>query len=109
MAAETKHRAIFRASHKGCVPITESAYLSILDWTGRQINKQKRGSIPSEIAPILERLGLVSDGWVTMVTEFGRLFRGNAGKPTSLRDSATQQNRQRVPSIANTEALFARA
>jgi REP element-mobilizing transposase RayT len=92
VADETKHRAIFRASHKGCLPITLADYLSILDWTGRQIRKKKRGSIPSDLAPILERLGLVSDGWVTMVTEFGRLFRGDAGKPTSLRDSAANES-----------------
>jgi hypothetical protein len=107
VADETKHQAVFRASHKGCLPISLADYLSILDWTGRQISKNKRGSIPSDLAPILERLGLMSDGWVTMVTEFGKLFRGNAGKPTTLRDSAAKQNRQRVHSIANTEGLFA--
>ena len=109
VADETQHKAIFRASHKGCLPISLAEYILILDWTGRQIHKTKRGSIPSGMGPILDRLGLVSDGWVTMVTEFGRLFRGNAGKPSSLRDSAVRQARQRVHSIASTETLFAGA
>ncbi len=30
-------------------------YLSLLDWTGRQLREGKRGAIPQDLAPILER------------------------------------------------------
>jgi hypothetical protein len=47
-----------RASDKGILEMSSTDYLQLLDWTGRQIAKNKRGAIPSELAPILERLGL---------------------------------------------------
>jgi REP element-mobilizing transposase RayT len=93
VADETTHRAIYRASH-------------IQDWTGRQIS-QGKGAIPSDIAPILERLGFMSEGWVTMVTEFGRLFRQSAGRPTSLQGEALRRSRTRVHSIKQTQSHFA--
>jgi REP element-mobilizing transposase RayT len=106
VADETTHRAIYRASHKGCLPISLGEYLRILDWTGRQIS-HGQGSIPSDIAPLLERLGLMSEGWVTMVTEFGRLFRQSAGRPTSLKNDALRHSRTRVHSIKQTQSHFA--
>ena len=30
--------------------------LDLLDWTGRQLRQDKRGAIPRDLAPILERL-----------------------------------------------------
>jgi REP element-mobilizing transposase RayT len=107
VADETKHASIFRASHKGCLPISLADYLRILDWTGRQIRHGKRGAIPSDLAPILERLGLISEGWVTMVTEFGKLFRQSAGSPTSLREHAQRHLRQRVHSVEQSKSHFA--
>ncbi len=29
----------------------------LLDWTGRELRRDKRGAIPDELAPILDRLG----------------------------------------------------
>ena len=47
-------------------------YLSLLDWTGRQLRAVSRGTIPAQLAPILERLGVNGDGWVETVRHFGR-------------------------------------
>jgi hypothetical protein len=45
-----------RASNKGCLPMSFGEYLDLLDWTGRQLRDDKRGAIPQELAPILQRL-----------------------------------------------------
>lgn len=46
----------WRASDKGIVALGLDDYLKLLDWTGRQVVAGKRGAIPADLAPILERL-----------------------------------------------------
>jgi hypothetical protein len=73
-----------RASRKGFLPLSLCEYLALLDWTGRVLHKKKRGAIPSELAPILVRLGIDTNGWCDLVRNFGRLFKRAAGTPNSL-------------------------
>ena len=43
-----------RASDKGCLSsISLTRYLELLDWTGRQVRRDKVGSIPPSVRPIL--------------------------------------------------------
>jgi hypothetical protein len=73
-----------RASNKGCLPMSLADYLRLLDWTGRQLRRDKRGAIPSDVAPILERLKVTDDGWLHLVKDFSRMFRRAAGTPATL-------------------------
>jgi hypothetical protein len=73
-----------RASRKGFLPLSLCEYLALLDWTGRVLHKRKRGAIPSELATILVRLGIDTNGWCDLVRKFGRLFKRAAGTPNSL-------------------------
>jgi hypothetical protein len=59
-------------------------YLEVLDWTGRQIASGKRGAIPSDLAPILSRLGIDDSNWLELAGNFGRLFQRVAGRPSSI-------------------------
>jgi REP element-mobilizing transposase RayT len=77
-----------RASDKGFLPIKLVDYLKLVDWTGRQIVKGKRGRIPDKCKPILDRLGLSREVWCDLVKDFGRLFGRVAGRPESLEESA---------------------
>jgi hypothetical protein len=38
------------------IQFDEQDYYRLLDWTGRAIRDDKKGSIPEDLAPILERL-----------------------------------------------------
>jgi hypothetical protein len=38
--------------------LTLAEYLQLLDWTGRQLKPGKRGAIPKNSPPILDRLNL---------------------------------------------------
>ncbi len=80
-----------RASFKGFLSMSLTRYLELLDWTGRQLRSDKRGSIPSHLAPILERLGIGAQGWCDLVSKFGRLFNRAAGNPVSLSREATRR------------------
>jgi len=57
-----------------CTPLSVDDYLALVDETGRQIRRGKRGAIPARLAPILERLELDVAGWVTAMSEPGRLL-----------------------------------
>jgi REP element-mobilizing transposase RayT len=77
-----------RASDKGFLPLQLPDYLQLVDWTGREIVRGKRGRIPDRCKPILDRLGLSREVWCELVKEFGRLFGRVAGSRQSLNKSA---------------------
>ena len=54
------------------LPYAFTDYLMLVDWTGRAIRVDKRGHIPSHLAPILARLGLDEIRWLKQVTLFRR-------------------------------------
>ena len=70
-----------RASNRGCLAMSLHDSLRLLDWTGRQLRRDKRGAIPTDAAPILERLKISGEGWMDLVKDFSRLFRRAAGTP----------------------------
>ena len=80
-----------RASDKGFLPMSVEDYLELLDWTGRQTVAGKTGTIPPHLAPILQRLGIVPEGWYELATGFGRLFHRVAGSPASVAREATRR------------------
>ena len=75
-----------RASNLGFLPLSLTEYLRLLDWTGRQIRRDKQGAIPipADLAPILDRLHLAGDMWVEQVKHFGRWFRRAVGRASTL-------------------------
>ncbi len=87
-----QHRAA-RASDQGYLPIQLDRYLLLLDWTGRQLRAVSQGTIPAQLAPILERLGVNGDGWVETVRQFGRWFKTAAGRRDSLARLAARRGK----------------
>ncbi len=81
---QSVRRPATRASDQGYLPIQLDKYLSLLDWTGRQLRATSRGTIPAHLLPILERLGVIGEGWVETVQQFGRRFKTAAGRRDSL-------------------------
>ncbi len=98
-----------RASDKGVTDMTLENYFSLLDWTGRQQRKGKRGKIPSQLPPILERLGLTADQWLHCVKEFDELFGLAVGKPASLKKEAERLELKRLRCIRQVEKAFAQS
>ncbi|QDV13482.1 hypothetical protein CA51_33720 [Rosistilla oblonga] len=85
---DSSHR---RSSSKGFLSISLSKYLALIDWTGRQLRDDKRGSIPAELAPVLTRIGLDAPAWCDLVKRFGRLFKRAAGTSQSLCQEAARR------------------
>ena len=95
-----------RVSNKGCLPMSFAEYLNLLDWTGRQLRADKRGAIPQDLAPILERMQISGEGWMQLMGQFSRLFRRAAGRPQSMQREREQRGCQVMQGIRHSRAVF---
>ena len=89
----------------GFLSISQADYLRLLDWTGRQIRRDKRGAIPTELAPILERLQLNGETWLTTVREFGRTYHRAAGSEASMTQEATRAGRRWLAGVRHSRRM----
>jgi hypothetical protein len=84
-----------RASNKGCLAMSLDQYLQLLDWTGRQLRTDKRGSIPRGLDPIMDRLQCSSESWLDLVKNFRNRFRVEIGLPTALQSVSSLRRSHR--------------
>ena len=47
------------------LPFSLTAYIELVDWTGRIIRENKRGYIEKNLPPILQRLNIPPKQWIT--------------------------------------------
>ena len=59
-------------------------YLELVDWSGRSIREDKRGSITEQIPPLLVTLGLDSETWLRLACDFGKDYHGAVGSLEEL-------------------------
>jgi hypothetical protein len=78
-----------RASNRGCLFMSLDQYLQLLDWTGRQLRRDKPGVISGDLKPIMERLDCTVESWLDLVRNFRRRFRTEAGRPEALSGVST--------------------
>lgn len=81
-------------------------YLKILDWTGRQLRRDKRGAIPGDLAPILDRLGMSAEFWVDTVNNFGRWFHRAAGSVSLLANEAARAGKHWFQGVGRCRQAF---
>ncbi|MHC4886982.1 MAG: transposase [Planctomycetota bacterium] len=72
----------------GLLGMSLDEYLGLLDWTGRCIHRGKRGTIPSDLKPILDRLKIDCDHWVETVLSFGHVFHRAVGHLCQMAEAA---------------------
>ena len=58
----------------GVIPLRQQDYLLLVDWTGRQLQSNKRGQIPEHLPPILQRVGIDNSLWVTEMKHYGKWY-----------------------------------
>ena len=63
-------------------------YLSLLDWAGREVHKNKRGAIPADIAPILQRVGIRGGNFLDGAMLFGKRFHKVAADVKTMQEAA---------------------
>jgi len=77
--------------HPQIPTISLDEYLELVDATGRLIVSGKRGTIPSQLAPILERLQIDVDRWLDVMLHDGAFLGTAVGKRLSLTAEAARR------------------
>ena len=78
------------------LPFHQEDYLALLDWTGRAISAGKRGVIPADYPPILDRLQIDARSWMLMSNHFESRFRRFAGSIEQIQKVSEQLKQQWV-------------
>lgn len=86
-----------RADMPEGIPFRLMDYLELVEWTGRQLRDGKRGHIAGSLPPLLKRLGLRPDRWLSTCT---RIERGSIiGAESSVKAALPHLHRQRMSGI----------
>tara|TARA_R110000868_G_scaffold375626_1_gene640199 strand:- start:20242 stop:21147 length:906 start_codon:yes stop_codon:yes gene_type:complete len=88
------------------IPFHLKDYIELVDWTGRIIRSDKRGAINQQLPPILERLAIEPQQWLTLSTQFESRFKSLVGVKEKLKEMAKVFGYQRTPGLANCTALL---
>ena len=78
------------SQRRGILPMSAAEYLDLVDKSGRGIRSDKRGSIDTDLAPILLRLGANLEAWSDTISHFESRFCLAAGLLCNLRSCAQQ-------------------
>ena len=84
-------------------------YCELVDATGRIIREDKVGYIDPQQSPILQRLGLCQDQWLSLTTEFEKHFCYAAGSEHIMRLFGEHTHHQRMRGIGKAKVLLKRA
>jgi len=87
-------------------PLSLAQYVQLLDFTGRQLRADKRGAIPSDLRPILERLHIRPDRWLDLVNSLDSGFRRALGRLESLVQAVVAAGRRWLQGVGQAVELF---
>ena len=89
------------------LPFNLDDYLELVDWTGRILKKEqypleyKRGSIPSNLPSILQRLEFNADAWAILSQDFETQFSHWVGSEQIVKKVYQDRHYQRIPRAKN--------
>jgi REP element-mobilizing transposase RayT len=86
-------------------PITVGEYIELVDDTGRQIRKGKRGAIPAAEPRALQKLGIGPDHWTRKVKGVGSGFWRVVGTLDAIEEKAAAMQQQFLRGISFARAL----
>ncbi|MBL1277125.1 MAG: hypothetical protein COB30_013665 [Ectothiorhodospiraceae bacterium] len=81
------------------LPFRLTDYLELVDWTGRILRDDKRGAIPKNNPPILNRLNIEAKHWLYLTKNFESPFNGLVGSVEKLKQVCQKLGYERTPGI----------
>jgi hypothetical protein len=97
--------ATFRTSW--AIPFAFADYLELVDWTGRAIRSDKRGSIPAGHPAILDRLGIDPQQFIGYSERMLKAFGTAVGAPASLASLCARRQTKYLHGIRAARRMFA--
>ncbi len=70
------------------LPFCLDDYLQLVDWCGRAVREDKRGSIPDHLPPILDRLGIQPEAFVRTLRRSDYPLQRAMGRLQAMREAA---------------------
>ena len=106
LAAFSDEKTKSRHATETSLPIEFASYLALIDWTGRAIRHDKKGAIPSHVAPILTELGIETTHWLTGVQQFNERFYSSAGGIEALQAWCERLQQSWLKSFSFSRQIF---
>ena len=88
------------------LPCRLSDYLELVDWTARIVRNDKRGAMDKNLPPLLSRLNITPDHWLTLSSQFEGRFGRVIGTLQHLKQACITLRYRRTPGMANCKLLF---
>ena len=88
------------------IPFYLPDYLALVDWTGRAVRADKRGAISSTIPPVLERLNIDPDHWLSYMQPQGNVFTHAIGRTRQLKNYALSIGQLWLQGMGPSQRLF---
>jgi REP element-mobilizing transposase RayT len=88
------------------LPIEDTCYFDLVDWTGRAIRDDRRGAIPVHIQPILKNLAVNEDNWVNNTQHFGSRFQRALGRISQFKKLASRTNSKRINGLSPAKQFY---
>jgi len=88
------------------LPFALMDYLELVDWTGRHLRDDKRGSIPGSTPPLLQRLHIEPQAWLQSTTRFETQFRNLVGRPAAVQGACARFGRKWAWGTSHCKAMF---
>ena len=88
------------------LPCTQLNYFELVDTTGRLVRSNKKGAIPSNIVPILERLNIKPETWTETITILSKSFTQFMGRTESIKKCMTTLKRPGLQGLKQAAMSF---
>jgi REP element-mobilizing transposase RayT len=93
--------------HENAIGFSLSDYLELVDWAGRAIREDKRGAIPSDAPPILQRLGLDTQRYLVHLRGHAETEKpAMLGHMDQIREAARSLGRCFIKGVGESQRLY---
>ncbi len=88
------------------LPLQETDYFALVDWTGRAIRYDKRGVIPDHVQQVLKQLGVNEANWVKNTQHFGSRFYRVLGRVSQIRKLADRTGSKWINGLSTAKRFY---